>query len=58
MNGSTMIARIRPEVMMPMPYGGPANSVENTGTLPKTEIRNGCSVCCKNGANMKKPQMP
>ena len=58
MKGSTMIARIRPAVRMPMPNGGPENSAPITGTRPMVWIRNGCTVACMNGANTNRPQMP
>ncbi len=58
MKGSTMMARIRPAVSMPMPYGGPSKTDESSGTSPKAEIRKGWTYCCRKGAKTNRPQMP
>ncbi len=54
MNGSTISARTRPAVSIPMPIGGP----ENSGSLPSTFCIAGCTWVAMSGASTKSPHIP
>ena len=58
MNGSTMMASTMPAVKMPMPNGGPMNSLPRYGTGWAWWISQGCTWRCNNGASTNNPQMP
>ena len=53
MNGSTMIARIKPAVSMPMPSGGPANRLPIPGIAPSVSISAGCDVLAEGTARRR-----
>ena len=58
MKGITMMARMIPAQRMPMPTGGPENSVPSTGTLPKTRCSGCCTQVARMGPKTVRPHMP
>ncbi len=57
-NGMTMIASTTPAVKIPMPNGGPWNSLPMIGNGPRPSMSHGCTVRCSTGERTNKPQIP